>query len=633
VDVVLGVSMGSTAIRMVVVEGEHADGATVDEDDFHADHTDASGPDDAATGSPTQVLSAILGTREGAAEGGYALTSTGVVCNDPTEAAALRDALAAYKVENVMLVSAFVAASALAQAMAQATGCSRTATLLVEPDNATLGIVDADDGSVTVVRTQPLTRSGHTGELEADAVAELADMVTGDDTLQARPEGVFVVGDDVDIAPLKPALEAATRLRVSAPEEPETALARGAALASANAPLSTSTTPALAYSQEPGTDDLYRYLSVPDASDTDGEPIAYSSVPDPETDAETTLLRATVGGGPNKNRQRHGPTLLVGSAVAATIVIALVALEVALAINIRTTVALQPSPQQNLIVPSTPPAAPAHPPPLHAAALLAPQPAPSVPNRVKAPVPADPAPAAQPAPAPAAQAVPVPAAAPPPMPPPVDPLPLLFPFPVGGPLPAAPPVPNFALPQLALPPAPPIALPNPPALIPAPPVQLPVPPPVQLPTPPPVQLPTPPPVQLPTPPPVQLPKPPAQLPVPKPPAQLPTPAVQLPKPPVQLPAPVPPPVQLPAPQVQLPKPPIQLPTAPTPPVQLPVPQVQLPKPPVQLPAAPAPPVLPLPLPKPPAAPALPLPAAPALPALPAAPALPALPANPLIPKH
>ena len=40
---------------------------------------------------------------------------------------------------------------------------------------------------------------------------------------------------------------------VSAPEEPETALARGAALASANAPLFASSTAALAYAQDPGT--------------------------------------------------------------------------------------------------------------------------------------------------------------------------------------------------------------------------------------------------------------------------------------------------------------------------------------------------------------------------------------------
>ncbi len=64
---------------------------------------------------------------------------------------------------------------------------------------------------------------------------------------------MFLVGSGVDVASIKPALESATSLSVSASEEPETALARGAALASANAPLFASSTAALAYAQDPGT--------------------------------------------------------------------------------------------------------------------------------------------------------------------------------------------------------------------------------------------------------------------------------------------------------------------------------------------------------------------------------------------
>lgn len=71
---------------------------------------------------PDQVISAILGAREGAAETGYQLRSTGVIWTDPGEAAALRDALAARKVENVMLVSAFLAAAALAQVVGGSVG-------------------------------------------------------------------------------------------------------------------------------------------------------------------------------------------------------------------------------------------------------------------------------------------------------------------------------------------------------------------------------------------------------------------------------------------------------------------------------------------------------------------------------
>jgi hypothetical protein len=44
VDVVLGVSMGSTAVQMVLVEGENADGVTVDEDNFRITGPDPQDP-------------------------------------------------------------------------------------------------------------------------------------------------------------------------------------------------------------------------------------------------------------------------------------------------------------------------------------------------------------------------------------------------------------------------------------------------------------------------------------------------------------------------------------------------------------------------------------------------------------
>ncbi|WP_444543010.1 DUF7159 family protein, partial [Mycobacterium celatum] len=162
-----------------------------------------------------------LGTREGAAEGGYELLSTGVTWTDQAEATALRDALAAHKVENVMLVSAFLAAAALAQSVGSSVGYARTGLLFVEPDTATMAIVDSADGSITEVRREPL-KSG-------DTAGELAALVADMQTLALRPDGLFMVGSGVDIAPLKPQLEATTSLPVNAPEEPETALARGAA--------------------------------------------------------------------------------------------------------------------------------------------------------------------------------------------------------------------------------------------------------------------------------------------------------------------------------------------------------------------------------------------------------------------
>lgn len=110
-DVVLGVSMAPNAVRIALVEGEDADGVIVEEDSFRL------GDDPAAMRSSDQVVQAILGTREGAADAGLRLASVGVGWTDQEQAAALRDALAARKMENVMLVSAFLAAAAMGQAV------------------------------------------------------------------------------------------------------------------------------------------------------------------------------------------------------------------------------------------------------------------------------------------------------------------------------------------------------------------------------------------------------------------------------------------------------------------------------------------------------------------------------------
>src|ERR1700743_3340629 len=168
VDTVLGVSMAPTTVRMVLVEGQNADGVTVDEDNFAV----ANGDDPATFSAPDQVVAAILGTREGANEAGYDLLSTGVTWSDQCEAAELRDALTARKVENVMLVSAFLAAAALAQSMGSATGYARAALLYVEPDTATLAVVDTTDGSITDVKRELLPDD------DDQAVATLVSLVS-----------------------------------------------------------------------------------------------------------------------------------------------------------------------------------------------------------------------------------------------------------------------------------------------------------------------------------------------------------------------------------------------------------------------------------------------------------------------
>jgi hypothetical protein len=340
VDIVLGVSMAPTKVRMVLVEGENADGVTVDQDKFDVT---AESPCTA----PAQVISAILGTQQAAAEGGYQLMSSGVTWTDPGEAAVLRDALAARKIDNVMLVSAFMAAAALAQAVGNATNYARTALLFVERYTATLAVVDTADGSIADVRRQRLSDD------DDRAVTQLAEMVSGVESLKIQPEGVFVVGSGVDVPLIKPALEAATSLTLSVPEEPEMALAQGAALASANAPLFASSTAAQAYALDHGAGypTQYRvpYLIADDKAGIDN--VAYSAVPDDlAADKADDVDQDEI---PSRRR----PILLLGSSLSVVIISAVVALEIALAITIRPTVALRPSPNENIIVPA--PQAPA----------------------------------------------------------------------------------------------------------------------------------------------------------------------------------------------------------------------------------------------------------------------------------
>lgn len=219
--------MAPTTVRVVLVEGGNPDGVTVDQ------HTiDVAADDGAPTVSvPDRVVSAILSARADAAGDGYRVTSTGVTWTDPAEAAALRQVLASRKIENVVLVSAFSVAAVLARALGATTEYSRTALLYIEPDTATSALVDTADGAVADVRQRVLPDD------DDEAVAALVELVKGADQMAARPQHLFVVGTGVDIPLILPALRAATTLAVSAPEDPRTALARGAALASATAQL------------------------------------------------------------------------------------------------------------------------------------------------------------------------------------------------------------------------------------------------------------------------------------------------------------------------------------------------------------------------------------------------------------
>ena len=333
-DIVLGVSMTPTTVRMVLVEGEKADGSIVDHDAFD-DHCRRwlSNVSSAAE----QVVEAVLGTKESAAAGGHHLKSIGVTWSDHAEASTLRDALAARGVDDVMLVSDGHAAGALAQAVGRAVGYATTALLFIDRDTATLSVVQTDDGSVVKV----LSRTLHSD----DAMAVLTEMAAAVDAQDSPPQGMFVVGSGVDVSSVKSHLEnlvsaagqRARRTGTRAGPRRGAGIGQRACLRGDDRRpglLAGSRRdhgrhrlrgprrrPRLSWLRSVAADDL-----VDDhAAQTDMEPIA----------AE----------------EGRKPFLLVGSALTSIFVVGVVALVISLAVSIRPTVDQRPSPGPNAIVP------------------------------------------------------------------------------------------------------------------------------------------------------------------------------------------------------------------------------------------------------------------------------------------
>jgi hypothetical protein len=397
VDFVLGVSMAPETIRLVVIEGQDADGVTVEQDEFEV----AAGGVSATTGAIDQVMAAVGGTREGALEGGHRLTSTGVTCTNPVLARALRDAMTDRDVQGVMLVAPLLAAAALAQTVGGALDYEHIAMLFVEPESATLAVVDVGDGSIVDLHRHRVSAPGAPHDVRA---AELAAMVAGMDARGSWADGVFLVGCGTDIVGLKPALEVATPLAVTAPEEPDMALARGAALASANAPLFSSSTVALAYALDPATGEMSpRAFSLVshdawDDADSRTGALAYSAVED-----DTGVLRV-------QRPRKRWPMVLAGSALTAIVAVVVGVVFVSLTSDHRLS-AVQSNPRVGVAAPPNPVPAQA-PSAAPQAQVPAPSPAPPPPP---APPPTQPevaAPAPTPTqrPTPHTQVIPAPAA-------------------------------------------------------------------------------------------------------------------------------------------------------------------------------------------------------------------------------
>jgi len=206
-DLVLGLSITSEAVRWVLVEGTTGEGDTAGRGVF--DLTTAVDPDELLdvllVHEPEDRLHAIGVTWTSAAED----TATGLL-----------EALTARGYGDVIAVSDLEAGDVLAAGIAALTKYESIAVCIVEPDAAVIARVDSDRvSSDRIDRTTALP----------DAVLATLDLADW------QPVAIFVIGSAPDLDELTAALHEATELPVISSADAELALPRGAALASAQA--------------------------------------------------------------------------------------------------------------------------------------------------------------------------------------------------------------------------------------------------------------------------------------------------------------------------------------------------------------------------------------------------------------
>ncbi len=219
-DAVLGLSVTPSAVGLVLVEGQDADGATVDRDAFEVGSRGRS----SAVRTSEQAAAAVLRSEAIAATRGHRLHSIGVTWSDDanTEASLLLKSLTDSGFDNVVPVRLPEATEALARGIAEVIGYGTTAVCVLEPDTVIALIVHLRDGTVQ-------TSLNHRIVTEEDLIRWLSTVFTRADW---QPEALVMVGSGGDDE-LMPILEDALSVPVFAPAEAQLALARGAALACA----------------------------------------------------------------------------------------------------------------------------------------------------------------------------------------------------------------------------------------------------------------------------------------------------------------------------------------------------------------------------------------------------------------
>jgi hypothetical protein len=216
-DLVLGLSVTSTAVRWVLVEGVTGDGDAVDRGVL-----DVADPADFDADA---LLTVLLDANEAVVESG--LHAAGVTWTPAGEviAGAILEALQARDVQNAIAVSEPEAAEALASGISAISGYQDVAVCVFEPDSTLVALVDT--AGVTV----------DPQDMVPDSDVELSASVMALDLNDRQLDAIFVVGS-ADLEPVVSSMDSVAAAPVISSAEADMAMARGAAVASAMAVIS-----------------------------------------------------------------------------------------------------------------------------------------------------------------------------------------------------------------------------------------------------------------------------------------------------------------------------------------------------------------------------------------------------------
>jgi hypothetical protein len=211
-DLVLGLSVTSTAVRWVLVEGVTGDGDAIDRGAL--DIVDGVEFDAEA------LLTVLLDANDAVVENG--LHAVGVTWTPAGEAIAgpIVEALQERGVQNAISVSESEAAEALASGIADIAGYENVAVCVFEPGYTLVAVVNADG-----VSAEPQN-------LPDDV--ELAASVIALDLNDRQLDAIFVVGS-ADLDPVVSSMDTVAAAPVISSAEADMAMSRGAAVASAMA--------------------------------------------------------------------------------------------------------------------------------------------------------------------------------------------------------------------------------------------------------------------------------------------------------------------------------------------------------------------------------------------------------------